>query len=139
MTECFQTNGSWFNPRQPFSPPKSCAPFRHRVSQSVEWTCPLQLPELQKIMRTILTHFCNTAVVGYDKARGVFWCKKYAKSVCVCHLELALISDASGHTQVHVTPVLCYSDDLEKFVCDFHESVQLYLSSNFIRSILSAH
>lgn len=129
----------WFNPRHPFSQTLPLRKERIRVVQPLDWVCPLELDELRKRVRTILTHFCNTAVVGYDRTRCVFWCKKYVRNVCQFHLELSLTSDINGQTRVHVVPVFCYNDDLEKFACDFRESIQLYLQSNFIRSILSLH
>ena len=96
----------------------------------------LNKSEIDKIMQFILIDFCSTTVLGYDSRRDKFWCKKYNKSSCILHLEINVNNKGSDCSEIHIEPLLYSTLDLEMFLMDFNESIQMYKTSNYIRYIM---
>jgi hypothetical protein len=96
----------------------------------------LNKSEIDKIMQFILIDFCSTTVLGYDRLRDKYWCKKYNKSSCVLHLEININNKGLDCSEINIEPLLYSTSDLEMFLMDFSESIQMYKTSNFIRCIM---
>jgi hypothetical protein len=131
MSVClYPRNNINFSPR---------GPERFRVIKVINLTYYLSKSEFDKIIQHILIDFCNTTVLGYDKYNDKYWCKKYNKSRCTLHLEIKVISKGYEYSDIQIMPLTGEDDDINLFVSDFNESVQMYKSSNFIRSLLCKH
>jgi hypothetical protein len=109
---------------------------RFQYIKEIKLTYHLRKPEFDKIMQQILIDFCNTTVLGYDKHNDKYWCKKYNKSTCTLHLEIKVISKGCDYSDIQIMPLTGEYNDINLFISDFNESVQMYKSSNFIRYIL---
>jgi hypothetical protein len=110
---------------------------RIRITNTISLTCYVNKNELDKIIKNILIKFCNSAVLGYDRSKDKYWCKKYKKTICDFHLEIKIIYDKFGDTQIEIIPLIGYNDDIELFINDFNEAIYMYKKSNFIRCILN--
>ena len=111
---------------------------RFRITNAISLTCYVNKHELDKIVKNILIKFCNSAVVGYDRSKDKYWCKKYKKTICEFHLEIKINFDKLGNTQMQITPLIGYNDDINLFINDFNEAIYMYKKSNFIRCILKS-
>jgi hypothetical protein len=110
---------------------------RIRITNTISLTCCVNKNELDKIIKNILIKFCNSAVLGYDRSKDKYWCKKYKKTICDFHLEIKIIYDKIGDTQMEIIPLIGYNDDIELFINDLNEAIYMYKKSNFIRCILN--
>jgi hypothetical protein len=96
----------------------------------------INMMKLTKIMNNILTDFCEASVIGYEKKTNKFWCKKYDDKNCSLHMELEISYQELDITIVKFIPVIGRENQIENFVSNFTESIELYRSSPFIRSCL---
>lgn len=127
----------YFNPKKcNVNIPSQKCKERIRIINSISLTCYVNKNELDKIIKNILIKFCNSAVLGYDRGKDKYWCKKYKKTICEFHIEIKIICDKFGDTQIQIVPLIGYNDDVELFINDFNEAIYMYKISNFIRCIL---
>lgn len=110
---------------------------RFRIINEIRLTYCLDNSILDKIMQRILTEFCESTVVGYNKYFDKYWCKKMNKRICEFHVELIKIYKGYDYTEISIVPLVGTNEDIKKFVFDFHEALQMYKTSNFIRDILN--
>ena len=92
--------------------------------------------KLTKIMNSILTDFCEATVIGYEKRKNKYWCKKYDDKECSLHIELEIIYESIEYSTVKFVPVIGTENIIENFVSNFVESIELYRTSPFIRACL---
>jgi hypothetical protein len=111
---------------------------RIRITRAIKLSYCLNKNELDKIIKNILINFCNSAVLGYDRGKDKYWCKKYKKTTCEFHLEIKIDHDKMGNSQMLINPLIGYNDDIELFISDFNEAIYMYKKSNFIRCILTS-
>jgi len=109
---------------------------RFRIINEIKLAYYLDNSILDKIMQRILTEFCESTVVGYNKYFDKYWCKKMNKGICEFHVELLIIFKGYEYTEIIITPLIGTNENIKKFVFDFHEAIQLYKTSNFIRDIM---
>lgn len=130
MAVCFYPRNKQFSLR---------GPERFRVIDDINLTYYMNKSELDKIMQHILSEFCNTSVIGYNKYQDKFWCKRYDKSICTLHIEIFVNLKGFEYSEIKLTPLIGTTDDINMFVYDFNDSIQMYRTSNFIRSVLSTY
>lgn len=116
--------------------PSKRSPERFRIINNISLTYYLDKSEFDKIMQHIFIDFCDITVLGYDKYNDKYWCKKYNNSRCILHLEIKVISKGYEYSDIKIMPLIGEEDVINLFVMDFNESVQMYKTSNFIRSVL---
>ncbi len=92
--------------------------------------------ELDTIIQHILVDFCNISVLGYDKYEDKYWCKKYNNSSCVLHMKIQINFSSLDCSRISILPITGNKDDINMFVYDFNDSIQMYKTSNFIKSLL---
>ena len=109
---------------------------RFRIINEIILTFCLENSILDRIMKKILTEFCGSTVVGYNKYFDKYWCKKMNNGICNLHIELIINFKGYDYTQIKIVPLVGTNEDIKKFIFDFHEAIQLYKTSNFIRDIM---
>jgi predicted ATP-grasp superfamily ATP-dependent carboligase len=109
---------------------------RFRLVDEKILNCCLEKTKIDKIIRDIFTEFCGASVTGYDCNQDKYLCKKYIKSDCILHLEIKVISNNDYGSQIIIKPLIGTDGEIKSFMYDFNESIQMYVTSNFIRSIL---
>ena len=102
----------------------------------INLTYKLSKLDFDSIIQRILIDFCNINVLGYDKGEDKYWCKKYNNSSCILQLEIKVISKGCDYSNIKIMPLIGEEDVINLFVMDFNESVQIYKTSNFIKSVL---
>lgn len=127
----------YFNPKKSNMINSKKSKERIRIINTISLTCYVNKNELDKIIKNILIKFCNSAVLGYDRGKDKYWCKKYKKNICEFHLEIKIIYDKFGDTQIQIFPLIGYNYEIELFINDFNEAIYMYKNSNFIRYILN--
>jgi hypothetical protein len=90
---------------------------------------------MNRIIGNILSDFCNASVIGYNRNSNKFWCKMYTKNVCVLHMEIEII-EKSVQCDINVFPIIGTTILVENFVSNLCESIELYITSSFIRASL---
>lgn len=106
---------------------------------SIELQYRIEKNEMDNIMQFILTNFCNSSVLGYNKHSDNFWCKKYDENIrCILHIEIHTKKKDIGQSEICVKPLIYNLTELQEFMSDFIDSIQIYKSSKFIRN-LSRH
>ena len=113
-----------------------CKLERFRIINEINFTYYLDKTVFDKIMHRILIDFCDSSVLGYDKNSDKYWCKKYNKLSCNLHVEIFVICKGYDYTDIIINPLIGNNEDINAFIYDFNESVQMYNTSNFIRDIL---
>lgn len=109
---------------------------RYQMINERTLKCCLKKSEIDKIIQDIFIEFCGASVIGYDKTLDKYLCKKYIKSDCILHIEIKLLSINEDETDLAIKPLIGTDEEIESFIFDFNESLQMYISSNFIKSIL---
>jgi hypothetical protein len=99
-------------------------------------TYSLHKSEIDKIIQHILIDLCDIDVLGYDKNDDKYWCKKYNNSACIMHLELTVLLNKYDYSDIKISTLIGENNDVSSFISNFDESVQMYKTSNFIRSLL---
>jgi hypothetical protein len=94
--------------------------------------------DLLKILKNILTDFCDANIIGYNKKTNKHWCKMYNNNNnnCEMYIELEIMFESSNTTMVRFITLIGSNSLIERFVLNFKESIELYLSSTFIKSCL---
>jgi len=95
----------------------------------------IQKEIMNRIISNILSDFCNASVIGYNRNTNRFWCKMYNKNVCVLHTEIEIIKKLAK-SDIKVLPIIGTNILVENFVSNLRESMELYISSSFIRASL---
>jgi hypothetical protein len=90
---------------------------------------------MNRIIINILSDFCSASVIGYNRNTNRFWCKMYNKNVCVLHVEIEIIKKLNK-SDIKVLPIIGTNILVENFVSNLRESMELYISSSFIRASL---
>ncbi len=88
--------------------------------------------EINNIIQYVLIDLCNINVLGYDKFKDHFWCKKYDNSECILHIELNI--NIKGY--ICIEPKVFSQRELNIFIYDFIESIDICKTSNFIKNLL---
>jgi len=96
----------------------------------------INFTNLLNIINVILTDFCEASVIGYEKITNKYWCKNYDGKFCSLHMELEISYQELDTTIIKFIPVIGRENQIENFVSNFTESIELYRSSPFIRSCL---
>jgi hypothetical protein len=109
---------------------------RYRIINEKLLKYNLKKSEIDNIIQDIFIEFCGASVIGYDKIQDKYLCKKYIKSDCILHIEIKLLSINEDETQMSIKSLIGTDEEIESFIFDFNESLQMYISSNFIKSIL---
>jgi hypothetical protein len=95
---------------------------------------------LTRIIKNILSDFCEVHVICYEKKTNKYWCKIYNEckiyKMCALHIELEFINKDADISSVKILPIMGSDVLIEKFVSNFSESIHLYQTSSFIRSCL---
>lgn len=109
---------------------------RIRITNEIRLNFGLNKYNIDKFMLRILSDFCHSSVIGYDKNCNKYWCRKYKKSICDFHLEIKIIM-IENTTEIIIKPIICYNDDIKNFIEDLNDGIDLINTSNFVRSIIS--
>ena len=112
---------------------------KFQMMNNIKLTYSLNKFELDKIMQHVLIEFCNVSVIGYNKYEDKFWCKSYTESICSLHIELAVKSKEIEYVEIKIMPMLGSINDINAFIYDFNESIQMYKTSNFIKNLLHTY
>jgi hypothetical protein len=102
----------------------------------INLTYELNKIEFEKIIQHILIDFCNMTVLGYDKREDKYWCKKCYKSSCLLYIKIQINVISFDFSKISILPIIWNKDDINMFVYDFNDSVKMYKTSNFIKSLL---
>jgi hypothetical protein len=92
--------------------------------------------KLDDIIRYILYDYCGVSVLGYYKSRHVYWCKKNSKYSCDLHLEISIIKKDDNYSQIKISALVGNDLEIVSFIKKLHESLQLYETTNFIKTCL---
>jgi hypothetical protein len=109
---------------------------RFRIINEINLTYNLDKSVFDKIMQRVLIEFCESTVLGYDRYLDKYWCKKINKGICKLHVEIIVNFKDYDFSEIRIIPLVGINDDIKTFIFDFHESIQIYKTSNFIRDIL---
>ena len=95
--------------------------------------------KMEDILRDIFTEFCRVSMIGYESSTGKYWCKIFDKHEhqCQLHFEVEMIEKIDGRTVVRLCPITGTKKLIENFASDFKETVELYISSPFMRACLA--
>jgi len=88
--------------------------------------------ELNHLMQFIIVDLCNADILGYDKSSDYYWCKKYDTLSCILHIEININSIGT----MCITPKIYSQSELETFIYDLIESIDICKTSNFIKHLL---
>ena len=109
---------------------------RFRIINEINITYNLDKSIFDKIMQRVLIEFCQSNVIGYNKYFDKYWCKKMNKGICKLHVEIMVNYKGYDYAEIRIIPLVGINDDIKTFIFDFHESIEMYKTSNFIRDIL---
>ena len=109
---------------------------RFRIINEIKFTYSLDKSIFDKIMQRVLIEFCESTVLGYDKYFDKYWCKKMIKGICELHVEIMVNFIGYDYTEIRIIPLVGTNDNIKTFIFNFHESIQMYKTSNFIRDVL---
>jgi hypothetical protein len=131
MSICFYQNNNKLN-----LSPRTKEGFR-LVNDTII-NCCLKKYVIDKIIQDIFIDFCGASVIGYDRNQDKYLFKKYIKSDCILQLEIKVLStiEDNSDSQIIIKPIIGTDKEIKSFIYDFNESLQMYVTSNFIRSIL---
>ena len=96
----------------------------------------ININNLIKILKNILTDFCDVNIIGYEKRTNKYWCKKYDNNNILFHIELELINECHNSILIKFIPITGTENLIENFVLNFFESIELYKTSSFIKACL---
>jgi hypothetical protein len=91
---------------------------------------------MNRIMSNILSDFCNASVIGYNRTTNKFWCKMYKRNICELHLEVEILEKPFAKSDIKIFPIIGTNILVENFVSNLSESIELYITSSFIRASL---
>ena len=91
---------------------------------------------IDRIIKLILTDFCNIAVLGYDTHENKYWCKKYNTNYCILYLKLSVYDKGVNYSEIVIEPIMYSKSELDIFITDFSASIHMYKTSNFIKRII---
>ena len=91
---------------------------------------------LDDIIRYILSDYCGISVIGYYKSSDVYWCKKNSKYSCNLHVEIKIIRKGDNYSQIKISALVGNDLEILSFIKKLHESLQLYETTNFIKTCL---
>ncbi len=95
--------------------------------------------EIEKIIQRILIDFCNISILGYDKNEDTYWCKKYNGSSCILYIKFRIHLISFDLSEISIAPILGDKTDINIFVYDFNDAMQMYKTSNFIKNLLCSY
>jgi hypothetical protein len=93
---------------------------------------------MNRIISNILSDFCSASVIGYNRTTNKFWCKMYKKNMCVLHLEIEILENLLK-SDIKIFPIIGTNILVENFVSNLSESIELYITSSFIRASLEGY
>jgi hypothetical protein len=96
----------------------------------------LNSDKLTKIIKPILSDFCNADVIGFDSIQNKYWCKIFDNKCCLLNIELEIITKDKDYSFVRFVLLLGTEILMDSFISNFKESIQLYTTSSFIRACL---
>jgi hypothetical protein len=99
----------------------------------------INIDKLLNIIKGILSDFCKTNVIGYNKETNKYWCKTYDKKYCALHVELEIFKKCNSTSYVKFIPLIGTDYLIKNFVSNFTEAIQLYTTSPFIKSCLEGN
>lgn len=111
---------------------------RFRIINEINLTYYLDKSIIDKIMKRILIDFCESSVIGYDRYHDKYWCKKYNKLICKLNIEIYVIFKGYNYSEIKIIPLVGMNEEINTFIYDFNESIQLYMESDFIRGIIES-
>jgi hypothetical protein len=111
--------------------------FKFRIINQVDLSYNIDKSLFDSIIEYILVDCCSSAVLGYDKYFDKYWCKKYENSTCYLHIEIKIKFKGYKNTEINLIPLIGKNEDINLFVNDFHESIDIYQTSSFIRDTLN--
>lgn len=92
--------------------------------------------KLDDIIKYILTEYCGISMMGYYKRNDVYWCKKYNKCKCDLYVEVQIIKKSLGHSIVKISSFVGNDKDINTFVSNLHNKLDIYQADNFIKTCL---
>ena len=91
---------------------------------------------LDRIIKKILIEFCDTPFIGYDNCQDKFWCKRYSNTICSLHIDISIVFKSSHCSEIKIQPLIGTNQDINIFVYELNDTIKMYKTSNFIKSIL---
>lgn len=98
---------------------------------------PMAVDRVGAILPAILRDFCGVTAAGYTQDTETYWCKMDHRGATLLHVEIRLHSSQSVATQITISPHIGSDQIIGQFVSNFEESMQLYITSPFIRASLT--
>jgi hypothetical protein len=89
------------------------------------------------IIEYILIDCCAASVLGYDRYLDKYWCKKMNNKICYLYVEIKINYKSYKNTEINIIPLIGKNEDINLFINDFHESIDIYHCSSFIRDTIS--
>ena len=111
---------------------------RYRFN-NIEMLFNITKSEMEDILHHIFTEFCRVSMIGYESSTGKYWCKVFEKTSnqCQLHFEVEMIEKIDGRTIVRLCPITGTKKLVDSFAADFKETVDLYISSPFMKACLA--
>jgi hypothetical protein len=114
------------------------SPDRFRGNE-IKLNCFVKKSELDKIIQHILIDFCNITVLGYDKNEDTYWCKNYDETSCILYIKIQINFNSFDSSEISILPITGDKNNIHMFIYDFNDAIQMYKTSNFIKSLLHKH
>ena len=92
--------------------------------------------KIDDIIMYIIKYCCSVSVMGYYNYNDVYWCKKNSKYSCDLHIEIKIIKKSDEYSQIKLTALVGNDAEIISFVKKLHERLQLYQTTNFIKTCL---
>lgn len=124
-----------FYPIKRFQDSKSIKIERFRFVKDVLIKNLLSKTDVDNILKKILLEF-NFTVIGYESFEDKYWCKKLGKSKCDLHFEIQVIHIDYEKSVIKIIPLVGTNNEIQKFVNEFKDYLQLYQTSSFMKHYL---
>lgn len=118
---------------------RSIENYRYIDLKLTRFNFDININKLSDIIYKILSDYCKSKVIGYDKDTHKYWCKIYDKDYCTLHIEIEMFKYNDVKSFVNIIPLTGSDTIINEFTSNFKETIQLYKTSSFIRACLEGH
>jgi len=115
---------------------KSKKKYKYYIVESVRIQYNIDKYKIQNIMENVLSQQCNMKVYGYNKTNDFYWCKEVTNCICTLYVTIDICSYDFNKSFITITPNIGKEKDVQIFIQNFKNAMQLYQKTSFIYEYL---